>query len=815
MLLQLSINRWRLAPNAIPCLKDGNDPIPQQCKNYIEKQEKLKKLKEADKEAEANTADPDKVKNEATAKEEITIEEQFKNEAYFEAEPEEEMPPYAYEDDPENGLIGMEEILSIFKKQSRAPWTYDEDDKLFYFYRMTRRHNGIPPLCHDLIIIDKYEGTLTVESLGEVIPARPFSPQDYDDETDFIKRTRESVHGFIHALKKRRQVPNDNPKEIVKYAHLLLALLLKTGHEGIPTRKLEFLTDQIDHLHQFRAMDSALLKLASSLRTISPEAYDMLRNEDIMTIPTYSLLLTIGCPGNREIRKLTNQSTEQKENKKPAKPEAKKKPPTPSTSENLTASATEASKRKRSSGTAGSGNKRKRETVVQAPEVTLAAAPIPEESQNVIQPEPPSLSEQQPPEQQHLVQQQQSQQQVLVPTSAAWYPEFSLQQHQPTQQPQHVAVAAESQMQQPTQHQVQQPTQYSIIMPSAGSGGQTEIRYETAEPQQQQQHVIQQQVQYQIVMPSPMAPSANSAGTVVTQQTPNVVIHNLQTLQQQQQQQQQEQQHTFHFTQQQQTHVVQEPQAVTASSPQKVLVVNPAQTKVVAVKKVGKGKALPPQPTAGTVVAQVEPSAEQAVTFIEQGELEGEAMSAAASDTVEKFVLTSDGLIIKKPPDPPSADAPPPSSASSPPPVLTMRPPKSETLFHPKMMADRRQAIQAGIEEVLNKKSYKPGGSGQKTGKASMKTNEAFLSGNYGKKIKISSGERIKRLTASAAARKQAVAAAKPAAVAAAGGAAAAQKKLVPISFEEMQRVLAAKKQSGPIQLRPANCKILPVPKAD
>ena len=656
-------------------------------------------------------------------------------------------PLHAFEDDPpDSQLLGMEQVLSIFRQMARAPWTYDETDTTFWFYRMTRPFNGIPPICHDLLTIEKFDGTLKIQCLGEDLPPKPFSPHDFDDEIGFLKRHQHNVVSFIQALKKRNQMPNDHPKTIVRYAQFLLNQLLSTGHEGIPSRKLEFLTDQLIYLYTQKPMDSALLKLASSLRIISPEAYDMLRNEDIMTIPTYSLLLTIGCPGNREIRKLTRSGEpEQKENKKPDKPK-------PSSSAATTPSmpATTGTKKKRPGNMPSEGSAIKR-----SKKASVVVESAPEESQNVILHEP------------SIEPQQQTTQQILVPTTTGWYqPEFSVQQPQSQQQSQVI-------------HQAPGQPQYNIIMPQQQHT--TEIRYEHVPAIVGQQ---QQQVHYQIVMPAQP-----------TVQPANMVI---QTVPQTSQPTQPPQQISG-FSPSTATPLpvqyqpVQQQETVITNTPS-ITNVTFAPTSV-AKSKGNKGKAKA-KPSAATV-SQSE--TDTTVTFIQEPEKQ-------TAEPAEEFRVTPEGKVVK-----------------SGKPKKTMRPvqdfeldddgnvllkvkPVRETgpyKMHQKMTQERRKAIQAGINEVINKKSYKIGQT-QKKGVNLLKTNESFLTGCDNFKLKFGEhGYPERRITKQTETRTAIKATPVP-------SPAPPPKKLVPISFEEMQKMMG---KTAPIKLKPANVKIMPMAK--
>ena len=209
-------------------------------------------------------------------------------------------------------------------------------------------------------------------------------------------------------------------------------------------------------------------------------------------------------------------------------------------------------------------------------------------------------------------------------------------------------------------------------------------------------------------------------------------------------------------------------------------------------------------------------------------------------ETVEHFEITEDGKLVKSYKGKKGANTATAAASSSTEeltvsgegdaeeiPTLKMRPARTNCgTYQPdqKMVSQRREAIQAGINEVLSKKSFKQG-SGQKRGQANVKANESFLAGKdhlkqtkFGENFDFSAPSTTRTTTTAAATKTAPPPTGALLASSSAAAAGAPPKKLVPISFEEMQKILAGKKPGGAgrggiIQLKPANCKILPIAK--
>ena len=57
--------------------------------------------------------------------------------------------------------------------------------------------DDVPPVCTDMLLIDKGLHALSLENCGESVPLDVFAPDDFDAETGFLRMRAAHVSSFM------------------------------------------------------------------------------------------------------------------------------------------------------------------------------------------------------------------------------------------------------------------------------------------------------------------------------------------------------------------------------------------------------------------------------------------------------------------------------------------------------------------------------------------------------------------------------------------------------------------------------------------
>ena len=68
---------------------------------------------------------------------------------------------------------------------------------LFMFFRMSVPKDDVPPVCTDMLLINKESRTLSLENCGESVPLDVFAPDDFDGGTGFLRMRAAHVSSFM------------------------------------------------------------------------------------------------------------------------------------------------------------------------------------------------------------------------------------------------------------------------------------------------------------------------------------------------------------------------------------------------------------------------------------------------------------------------------------------------------------------------------------------------------------------------------------------------------------------------------------------
>ena len=141
--------------------------------------------------------------------------------------------------------------------------------------------DDVPPVCTDMLLIDKESRTLSMENCGESVPLEVFAPDDFDAATGFLRMRPAHVSSFMaRVTAKKTAAYTIDERTALRVACGLLRSVLDDTATNTPKKSLRFLVEQLSYLDGSAAsqmtFSPALIRLCSTLRGLGPDCYDVL-----------------------------------------------------------------------------------------------------------------------------------------------------------------------------------------------------------------------------------------------------------------------------------------------------------------------------------------------------------------------------------------------------------------------------------------------------------------------------------------------------------------------------------------------------------
>jgi hypothetical protein len=176
----------------------------------------------------------------------------------------------------------------------------------YIFFRTSPPKDELPPVCTDMLLIDKVSQTMTLENCGEDVPIDVFAPEDYDPASKFLRLRPLHVYSFMDRLIAKKEY-NIDERTCLRVANRLLQSVLDDEMTVASKKSLRFLCEQLSYLdgtaQSSLTFSTALIRLCATLRGLSPECYDVLVNERVLNLPPRRFFLAHGAPTNWELKR--------------------------------------------------------------------------------------------------------------------------------------------------------------------------------------------------------------------------------------------------------------------------------------------------------------------------------------------------------------------------------------------------------------------------------------------------------------------------------------------------------------------------------
>lgn len=217
--------------------------------------------------------------------------------------------------------LDFDEAVFMMKKLAKRPWASHEDAERVYIYRMSVPKDDVPPVCTDMLLIDKAARTMSMENCGESVPLDVFAPDDFDAATGFLLMRPTHVSSFMARMTaKKTAAYTIDERTALRIATRLLRSVLEDEGCNTPKKSLRFLSEQLSYLDGSVAsqmtFSPALIRLCSTLRGLGPDCYDVLVDERVLNLPPRRFFLMHGAPTNWEIKRQIKEKAEEVRQKK-------------------------------------------------------------------------------------------------------------------------------------------------------------------------------------------------------------------------------------------------------------------------------------------------------------------------------------------------------------------------------------------------------------------------------------------------------------------------------------------------------------------